>query len=114
MEMGAGDPAATRELFEERRAQSKADGGALKDDDRAVSLWTHYMFCSRSNTVALPTRCVFDAAVLCPRNAEVHAKCVLAEVRLSDSARAHSVRPCPRWLRTGGAARRCLLEVEVA
>jgi len=99
MEMGAGDPAATRELFEERRARSEADGVALKDDDRAASLWTHYTSCSRSNTAAAPARAVFDAAVVpCPRNAEVRAECVLAEVRLGDDARARSVRPCPRRL----------------
>jgi hypothetical protein len=43
MVTGAGDPTATRKLFMEWCARSEADGGALEDDDRSVSLRTYYV-----------------------------------------------------------------------
>jgi hypothetical protein len=59
-----------------------ADSGACEDDNRVVSLWTHYILFE----IEYGGVVVNVAVVACPRNAEVCSECVLAEVRFGDDA----------------------------
>jgi hypothetical protein len=63
METGASDPTATRKLFEEWCARSEADGGALEDDDRSVSLWAHYVLFEIEYGGGAHARAVVDTAI---------------------------------------------------
>ncbi|RLM79887.1 hypothetical protein C2845_PM12G07380 [Panicum miliaceum] len=87
---GGGDPAAARELFEEWRARSEADGDGGSEEGRAL-LWTRYISFELEDGGAERARAVAAAALAaCPRNADVRAECVLAEVKLGDDERARA------------------------
>jgi hypothetical protein len=90
MVTGAGDPTATRKLFEEWCAPSEADGGALEDDDRSVSLQTHYVLFEIEYGSAVRALWSTQPLVVCPQNTQVRAECVLVEVRLGDDAGART------------------------
>jgi hypothetical protein len=58
------------------------DSSAYEDDNRVVSLWTHYiLFEIKYGGVVVNV-----AVVACPWNAEVCFECVLAEVKFGDDA----------------------------
>nr|CAB3480288.1 unnamed protein product [Digitaria exilis] len=85
-----GEPRAVREVFEEWRARSEADDGEAEADREL--LWSRYIsFEEEHGGGGERVRAVAAAAAAtCPRNAEVRAECVMAEIRLGDDARARA------------------------
>lgn len=86
-----GGPHAVREMFDEWRARSEADGGS--EERWRELLWGRYISFELEHGGVDPERVravAAAAAAACPRNAKVRAECVVAEVRLGDDARARA------------------------